>query len=375
MHYNLILSLSDTDMDQEKIDLHNTLIKQQELLLKQYEVLTREKEKKEEEIDLGKWFTKILSRKKKSEKGTIEQTDISQQKPDWLTLSIDTLVLAVKKGIKLTLGFGLVGLALGFVLYFTSEPVYKSTMVISSGSMPNNYYSSLLFTLEELVGTKSYPELSRKLKMPLEDAEKIKAVIYQDYLQEELLEEDSTLEVFNRPFFKVYVEITDNSILPQLQTGIFDYVTNNNYTRRRRDARKMTLENNIKKLDSELRLMDSLKVAIIRKIEADEKNDSYFVRESGIGGGLILSEDKKLEVDPMEAFNKSKSMHDEQQNSLRSLLLIENEVDIVDDFAEYARPVFPRLRHVAFVAIAFGIIGYLISLVVVFRSVKNRILG
>ncbi|MDN4164618.1 hypothetical protein QWY31_03840 [Cytophagales bacterium LB-30] len=374
--------MADQNIDQEKIQLHNTLIKQQELLLKQYEVMAREKEKKEEEIDLrrifGGWFSKKKQTKETSE---TQKEEIDNQFLHGINLSWTGLKRLARlvtfnfyKRIGIIAIFGGLGLGMGLYIKYTSAPVYKTSMTLSSGTLPNNYYSSLLFTLEELVANRSYGEIAKKLNLPLEKAEQVKTIQYKDYLDAGKKElNDSTLEVLNRPFFRIYAEVTDNSILPDLQEGVFTYIAENQYAKRRREVRKQNLENNIKKLGMELQLMDSLRVAVIRQIESqDPRNNQYFVRESGLGGGLILSKDQEMQLNPLDAFSKTKELYDEQQKALRDLLLIENEIDIVDEFAVYQQPVFPRMRHVAIVAIAGAILGYCIGLAMTIMELRKK---
>ncbi len=376
--------------------LHDILIKQHELMLKQYEFIIRQQEKEKEEkdeIDLIRLVPGFLKKKKGDEKTSDKKvglSDIKMKAPDlkipmnivqkffrYLGDLITLYFKTVKKLSYIVIIFCVLGLGYGIYVYWTYTPVYQSSMVIKSGSESNTFYSGLLFTLENLSENKSYTALASKLVLSEEEAENIVSIRYADYLffEETFDEDDTTFIVPERPFFRVTVNILDNLILNKLETGIYDYLKNNKYASKRREVNKIIIEESVEQLEKEMMLFDSLKYAVINRIKETDKNgDRYFVKETGLntGGGLILSQQSELEIDPLVPFERSFKMFDEKLQKKRHLLHLDDDFELIEGFAAFSMPVYPRLRHVA----VYTVYGFVLGMVLLFaltffRKVKK----
>lgn len=384
--------------EEQDYKLHDILIKQHELLLKQYEFITRQQEKEEEkkdEIDLRRLVPGFLKKKKGDEKTSEQKVGLSGIKMKAPDLKIpmnivqkffryigDLITLyfkTVKKLSYIVIIFCVLGLGYGIYVYLTYPPVYQSSMVIKSGSESNTFYSGLLFTLENLCKNKSYSALASKFNITTEEAKNITSIKYTDYLffEETFDEYDTTFIVPERPFFRVTVNVFDNLILNKLETGIFEYLKNNVYASNKRKINKIILEESIGQLEKEMKLFDSLKYAVISRIKETDKNrDRYFVKETGleIGGGLILSQQSELEIEPLVPFERSFKMFDEKLQKRRSLLL-DDHFELIEGFAVFPMPVFPRLRHIALYAVYGFVLGMvLLFALTFFRKVKKTVL-
>ena len=270
----------------------------------------------------------------------------------------------------ITILLSLIGLGYGINIYFTGDKQYESDMTISSGKMTNTFYSGLIFKLERLVELDGFDELSSKLNISVEDAEKISSITYADYLYYDILEDENllkdstqTITVTERPFFRIEAKVTDVSIFPQLQAGIEQYLRNNPFAVRDRDVRKLILRTQIEKFTGEMRGMDSLKYAVINRI-SKKNNETYQVNESALqnGQGIILSQDDKLEIDPLIPFERTLAYSRQINNYEKELIQIDREFEVIDGFAGTSQHVFPRVKHMLIFLIYGLILGGALNL-------------
>ena len=377
--------------------MHDILLKQQELLLKQYAALTEKEEKEKEDkdqVDLRRLVPGFLKKKKDKEgaedssdsgfKDSLKRANLNLKDVDYSGLKKTGNYLqkfftgianvfryfyyGALKRIYFLIIFTILGLGYGIYIYKTAPPLYRSSMVLKSGMMSNLYYSGLIYTLKNLAEEESYKEISKKLNLSEEQAMYVYSIQYGEYLllDEELEKEnDTTFVVPDRPFFRVFVWVYDNSILEDLGEGIFSYLKDNRYAKRRRDIRKDILEQSLENTEKELNLLDSLKFAVITRIGdfKKRKEDSYYIKETGLetGTGIILSEQPELEIEPMLPFERSLRMYEERLDQRRQLLLIDDDFEIIEEFSAYQNPVFPTIKHVILYMIYGFIFGFLIT--------------
>lgn len=397
--------------------LHDIILKQYKLMMEQFESLRKlqEKEKEREgEIDL----LAIFRRKKKKSEGQVAASEqetsfsekaghaasefgkkagpvladagaktgrfVGQNAPivgkgiykgsvyflHMLARPFELFVFALKRFAVVVVLFSLMGLAYGIYNYLNAEKIYGSYMVVDSGNIKSDFYLGIVKNLGNLVKSRSYNGLANKINISEEDAAlitKIEYTKYDDFFTEfDRLKQDSVLErVTNYPFFQISVNVKDNRVLPKLQNALFSYLLTNPYVSKTREVKKKVLEEGIQNLDNNLQTMDSLKMAVIQRIKRKKEEDNrFFVKESGIGtqGGIILSQEDKLEVNPMVPFERALQIEQQQLRQKEQLLsLTDNDFKIIDGFSQNNQPVYPRLKHIVYNSlIGFGI-GSLIS--------------
>jgi len=380
-----------TPDNKENISLYEMLIKQQSLLLQQFEAMTKvyqRHEEKEDEIDLRKLVPGFLRRKKDNQTSSFEQNNsapISNSGNDsskslwkkFLLLSksfLTELWIIFKAGLikylYLVLFFTLIGIGYGIYLYMNSEKIYSSTMIVDSGTISNDFFESLVNKIGSLAQAESYNEISRKLGIDISQATSIRNMYYSDYRNYfEVTKEktDSTGEEIEYPFFSVTIFVTDNSVLPVFNTALFDYLFNNPYVNEIKEIKKQVLQEQIGNLSMQLSSMDTLKYAVVKRMEKKENDNEFFVQETGVaGGGIILSQDEPLDMSPMLPFEKASDIQRAQLNAKEELLRLNTSFKIIEDFSAISDPAFPRLRLVTIYSIYGFIFGSIISFLLAF---------
>ncbi len=380
-----------TPDNKENISLYEMLIKQQSLLLQQFEAMTKvyqRQEEKEDEIDLRKLVPKFL-RRKKGETETGEGFKMPNLNIDTKELRVkatnsgffaaiknfflflwNLYVSGIKKFIYLVLFFAFLAFGFGVYVYFTANRTYSSTMIVDAGTINKNFFEGLINKLGQLSTTESYTELSRKLGIEVNQASLINNVYfdeYQDYFIITQEKTDSTELIVEYPFFTITVEIKNNSVLPVLNNSLFDYLFKNPYVNEIRDVKKQILQEEIDNLKSQLSSIDTLKYAVVKRMEKKETDNEFFVQETGVaGGGIILSQDQPLDMSPMQPFEKASDIQRAQLNAKELLLRLNTSFKIIEDFSAISDPAFPRLRHVALYTIYGLILGTIISFLLAF---------
>ena len=375
----------------EDIKLHDILIKQHSLLLQQYETMSsmqQRNDEKADEIDLSRLIPRFL--KKRNVEEDAKHAAVTAKKIQTgffsaITKIFKTIIEYYTSGIKrFSIIVGIIFIlsaAYGVYIYSTSDKIYSSTMIIDSGVLESVFFSGLTENLGKLArseGTElAYSsELARKLKLNEEQAAVItnfEFAIYEEYFIEEQRLTDSTEQIIDYPFFTVTVSVLDNSVLEILNTNLFTYFRDNPYVNENREIKREVLQESIENLKGQLSSIDSLKQAIVSRVEKKNSNNQYFIKEtSNAGGGLILSQEEPLDMSPMVPFEKALSVQKEQLANKESLLRLDSDFKIIDDFSAVSIPVFPRLTNIIIYSFNGFILGSIIAFFLVFIFPKKK---
>ncbi len=366
--------MSEENKKEEKnpqLDVYEMLIKQQHLILQQSEQLSKERETRkaeEDEIDLRRLIPNFLRKKREEERGSTNKeggvspaeiagkiADTGYEKTKGIVFYVAAAVKSYLEGLKRFMLFvafsAVLGLSYGLYIFMKMEKVYESRMIIDPGNLEQEFYFSLLEGLDRIARNNDKSELIRKLGLEAEIAKKVTRVHYSEYWDYQIIKEeatDSTDVVYDYPFFTVTINITDNSVLLDLETAIFQYLEKNDYTRKKREIKKELLKQDVAQFDQELQLLDSLKQSVINRINKKQtENDQYFVKESPLSpNGIILSQDEKLEIEPMQPFNESQRLYKEKAQVKEELLNLGTDFLLIDGFSAVDRPIFPRIKHI-----------------------------
>jgi hypothetical protein len=154
-------------------------------------------------------------------------------------------------------------------------------------------------------------------------------------------ENDSTLEVINRPYFKIDVIVSDNAMLPDLQDGIFNYLNNNIYVNKQLDIKRITLNRSVEELKKEALWLDTLKVAVVRSLNYGRGSDgslSFTVKDTENAGEVLLNRDDKIKVEAVELFNKSQELGKKIIKTEGELMQLTDNLWTVSGFAANSKP-------------------------------------
>lgn len=371
--------------ENKELNLHDLLIKQHSLLLQQYETMAKlqqQKEEREDEIDLTRLIPNFLKKSKEKKDKALEKIqsgEISHKTKRGLRALVNYLIEKFLQGAKrfailIVLSF-VVAASYGVYVYFTADKVYSSTMILDSGNLDNSFFSGLVENLGKLARSQSSSELATKLNLTEEQAAKITNFefnVYDDYYIELQKKTDSTQQILEYPFFTITVDVLDNDVLPVLNTSLFNYLNNNPYVKKSREVKRQILKESLVKFDDQLVTIDSLKKAVIQRVSKKSDNNKFWVKQSGAaGGGLILTQEEPMNMEPMIPFERALSIEKEQLKQKEQLLKLDTGFKIIDGLAAIPTPVFPNLKYIIGISILGLIIGSLIAFIIAFILPKQ----
>ena len=368
--------------DLSEKDLHDIVLKQYELLNNQSHTILQlqiDKDELGEEFSLAKIFS-IFKRDKNKAKENAEKRRGFFHK---ILCGIQALILGFIKlilnSLPVVLTFTGIGLAGGLAIYFTSEKIYESQIVFSSGVLTNDFYRSNAQVLSD--AAQYSPEaLAKVLNISVEKAEKVKGIDYSEYTEyqdQKVVKVNDTTNAYIMyyPFFTLTYWITDGTVMDEIEEGTYNFLNKNTYADRQLNSKLSTLKEQINELEKNKSTNDSLNSSVSKKIAGTEK-DQYFIKETGMDGkGIILSQE--TEVDKI--LTTITSINNQYVNTKKSIQdqinRIENDkFEIVSRHTSGFKPVFPRIRHIIQYTFYGFILGTFIAFVIlVFKNLKKFI--
>lgn len=244
--------------------------------------------------------------------------------------------------------FGSIGLLFGLAYYFLKAPVYQSTMSVSSGILTGKNSSNMINTLQLLIEEGSYEKLSERLRISPQQAQKLAGITVTSI---GLTEAEEELENVNT--FRVQVHVTDNTILDTLEVSLIDYLEDNRFIKRRTDLRRENLKLLISRLKVEMQDLDSLKNKVNNTLNTELE-----------GSNVII-------MDPVNVYREAIGLYQKELDLQTELALIDN-IQIIEGFTEFNKPINPRVRHIAYGLLAGIFVGLLfIIFVEIFQHSKK----
>lgn len=214
----------------------------------------------------------------------------------------------------------------GYSVRYLLKPSYKTQGIFVSNILPGKYCSILLENLNKLNGEKNIPILSNHLKVSANVAGDIQSIELSTRRDTFLIDrKDSTLSLFT-------ITLTLSSIqhLDSIQWALVNYLENNEFSTKRKEARRKALESMKENLNSKLQSLDSLKKIV---------NSSIIPRSNG--QGIILGEP----IDPVKIYQAEVSYYREQLSIDQSLATIDN-IEIIQPFFKLNQTNYPRYNWI-----------------------------
>ncbi len=258
---------------------------------------------------------------------------------------------SLKKALVLFL-FVAVAVAGCVTLYYFQKPYYKSELSISHIRLDNYYCYEMIRNLGALLNEeRGNSELAEELKVKPEVAKAVRNILYVP-ANLNLARQYSDSMVVLLPF-KVEVEIYDNEILPELQTGIMNYLESNEYATKLKQIETQTLNQVEQRIKDEIKEIDSLKLLV---------NQSIVPR--GQGTGIILGEP----IDPVSIYTRA-------MLSYEKLMKLNKEKEFNNSFQVMVG--FHKSYKLAGKGLIFHIaigmlIGYVIGIAILLRRHSTR---
>ena len=212
----------------------------------------------------------------------------------------------------------------GFSLRYFLKPAYQTEGMFVSSVLPSKYCSLLLSNLKKLQGEENAKLLSRQLSIPEEacsDILSIKMLPMRDTFS--LDRRDTALSLFG---IRLVLKKMDN--LDTIQWGLVNYLENNAYALKRKEARINSLKALKIELNKKIGSLDSLKKIV---------NSSIVPRSEG--KGIILGQP----IDPVSIYQAEMGYYKEQLSIDQSLATIDN-IEIIQPFFNVSRYNYPDFR-------------------------------
>jgi len=215
----------------------------------------------------------------------------------------------------------------GFSLRYFIKPSYQTSGIFISNILPGRYCSILLKNLDDIKGGKNVPVLAQQLKIPIEAAQDIRSISMSDMRDTFLIEKkDSTLSLF-----KITLTLATVERLDTIQWGLVNYLENNEYALKRKEARIKSLEALKENLNVKMESLDSLKKLV---------NSSIVPRSEA--RGIILGEP----IDPVNVYQAEMGYYKERLGIDQSLATIDN-IEILQPFFKLNQTNYPRYNWMA----------------------------
>jgi uncharacterized protein involved in exopolysaccharide biosynthesis len=229
------------------------------------------------------------------------------------------VTLGIKNNFRsLVLAF-VIGSLLGLAFYQFVPKVYESNMIIQSDILTESYGERIAESMDLLIREQNFEILGSRMGISLEKAASIKKIKIESVKQKQT----NTTEKENNTFI-ITVRTTDNTLLPDLQNGLINYLRNNEFVKVRVRQRQDYYKAMIEKVGQEISSLDSLKKRLFT------------------GKPIYSNSAEMMLVDPTNIYSKIIELNKEQINYKNGLELV-NSIQLVEGFTIYKKPVSPKL--------------------------------
>ncbi|MES2680260.1 MAG: hypothetical protein V4635_10260 [Bacteroidota bacterium] len=204
--------------------------------------------------------------------------------------------------------FIVLGLGIGFGLYSLKTPFYEANFTVSHIRFENDYCGELIRNLNAAINhQEENATLAEKLKMDGPSAAMVKHIGYRPLNEHMAKTFADSLSVFLP--FRVEVEVYNNSVLPELQTSIMNYLESNEYAIAMKEIDRKTLDLVEKRVKGEIDEIDSLKKIVSRSIIPRTSGNGIILGEAmkpvDIYRHSMESYEKLMDVNKKQVLNKS----------------------------------------------------------------------
>ena len=228
----------------------------------------------------------------------------------------------------LIVGCVVVALGLSVWIGLAKPKVYESRMMIYSDILTESYCDQLAENLSALIKDENYDLLSKRLGMSPEQASKLRRVQIEGTLEGQVSEAE-------RNFVVVVVRTVDNSILPDLQEGIMQYISEKDFVKVRTEEKKRFYKELIARVGEEIEKLETVK----QRISAGE-----FRQVSG----MVMMNPADIYRQTVELFKEKLTLEEE--------LRLVNSVQLVEGFSPVKRHVSPKLSLLVSGGLLLGLV-------------------
>ncbi len=252
-------------------------------------------------------------------------------------------VNTVRANFWLIVSFFIIGSVLGLFHFYSSKKVFENQMMVSSKILTEPYSQVLFQNVNRHLAEGNTGAIANRFGISEQAAGNIL------HFEIEKLSEVPMTDDEQIGRFLIAVDVTDQKLLPDLQTGIISYLENNDFVKIRVEQNKNYLTQTVAQIDAEIKDLEDFKFRIF-------KGDFF----QSINGSIMF--------DPTSVNSKILELK-EKKSTLENELELANSVQLIDGFAKFNRHTSPKLS-VSLVAGSF--VGlFFVGLLIAFKSIRK----
>lgn len=266
--------------------------------------------------------------------GKKTQPDISDDID--LLLLVEKIIVFLKKYKWIFLAATIAGITSGVYFYRSQPKLYTSRLIAHSFLLTNQEEIQIMDTWNELLGKHEYAALAAIFDCNENILHSLKQI-----------KGDEIQKVFsptNPNGFIIEVNMSDISILDDLQPAIVNGLENNGYVKQRIFVKRANLNQQIERTTNEIKRLDST-----RNIIAD----------------LIKTNQRPVSVTELTSLNQQLINMNEKLMSYKDDLQFASAVQVLQGFSKFKQPKEPKLFVWLFLGLVFFLsIAFVISLII-----------
>jgi hypothetical protein len=235
-----------------------------------------------------------------------------------------------------------IGLSIGLFSFYNEQPMYITSMTLTSNLLTNGYCKNLIDDLQSIKDDNNNELLATKLNINTTDAAAIQKLSYKDFTKEI----DIDTAAIGTPFI-IEMAYYDNSIIESVEAGLVNYLENNQYAQARKVVKKEQLQSMGNVIIKEIADLDSLKEVIASNLSP-----------RGSGSGFVYGQP----LDPVNVYKETLDLHARKLELDSKIKLIDN-IELINSFNKKITPASPNLYLKILTGVSLGFcFGLLIAL-------------
>ncbi len=254
------------------------------------------------------------------------------------------LVRVAKKNFTLILSFFIAGTLLGSVYGMFGTKVYESKMMVTSDILTDAYNDKLGENLNDLLKENNLTLISEKLSLSKEESENLVAIKIESAQKEKPSQKED-----EKRWFLITAKVLNQEVLNKLETGIANYLENNEFVKVRIEQKKNFNRELIKKIEKEILTLENFKNKIYE--------GNFFENNKG----NVMFDPTVVNVRIIE-LNKEKLKY---QNDLEII----NSIQIVQGFTKFNKPVSPNKAISLAAGATLGL--FFVGMLIAFKSIRK----
>jgi hypothetical protein len=229
----------------------------------------------------------------------------------------------------------IITIAIGYSSRFFLPKYFRTNAIFVSYNLPASYSASMVNNLQALTESpKNATVLAEQLKIPVSSASSIQSLSTETMNSfSDLNNRDTTASAF-----KIFLTVDDANNIPIIQEGLRMFLENNQFSIKRREAKRQTLEAMRNNFIEQIKGLDTLKNIL---------NSSVIPQVHG--QGIILGEP----ISPIEAYQVMQKFYSQQKEVEEQLALLKN-IEVLQPFQRIKKSNYPNYNLILLYSLLIG---------------------